>query len=108
MGLTLIFHTFRNEVLEWFDTLIAYDLWDFKVVEGKFLNQYSHRIPHKPTIGDLTVEMMRPNEDFITFASRWRDMAVRSECYIPESQAVEIIARKLRAKLLVGDFHTYP
>ena len=39
-------------------------------------------------------------------------MAARSECYIPESQAVEIIARNttraLKAGLLVGDFHTYP
>ena len=39
-------------------------------------------------------------------------MAARSEFHIPESQAVEIIARNtigaLRTKLLVGDFHTYP
>ena len=39
-------------------------------------------------------------------------MAARSECHIPKSQAVEIIAKNttgaLRAGLLVGDFHTYP
>ena len=39
-------------------------------------------------------------------------MAARLECYIPEGQAMEIIARNttgmLRAGLLVGDFHTYP
>ena len=68
-------------------------------------------MPHKPTVGDLTAERMRANEDFVTFASRWRDMAARSECYIPESQAVEIITRNttgaLRAGLLVSDFHTY-
>ena len=76
------------------------------------MNQYSHRVPHKPTVGDLTAERMRTNEDFVTFANRWRDMAARSECHIPESQVVEIIARNttgaLRTGLLVGDFHTYP
>ena len=81
-------------------------------MEEKFLSQYSHWVPHKPTVGDLTAEKMRANEDFVTFASRWRDMAARSECYIPESQAIEIIARNsigaLRAGLLVSDFHTYP
>ena len=39
-------------------------------------------------------------------------MAAQSECYIPEGQAMEIIARNttgaLRAGLLVGDFHTCP
>lgn len=69
-------------------------------------------MPHKPTVGDLIAEKMRPNEGFITFASRWRDMAARSECYIPKSQVVEIIARNttgaLRTGLLVNDFHTYP
>ena len=69
-------------------------------------------MPHKSTTGDLTAERMRSNEDFVTFASRWRHMSARSECYIPQSQVVEIIARNttgaLRVGLLVNDFHTYP
>ena len=39
-------------------------------------------------------------------------MAARSECYIPESQVVEVITRNtigaLRAGLLVSDLQTYP
>ena len=54
---------------------------------------------------------MKPDEEFVTFASRWRDMVAHSECYIPESQAVEVIARNttgaLKVGLLVGDFQTY-
>ena len=80
----LFFKMLEGEALKWFDTLTTYDLQDFRIVEEKFLNQYNHRVPHKPTAGDLTTEKMRPNEDFVTFASRWRDMAARSECYIPE------------------------
>ena len=55
-GLTvyLFFKTLEREALKWFDTLTAHDLWDFKTVEKKFLSQYSHRVLHKPTIGDLT------------------------------------------------------
>ena len=108
----LFFKTLEGEALKWFDTLTTHDLHDFKTVEEKFLIQYSHRVPHKPTIRDLIEEKMRPNEDFVTFTFRWRDMAARSECYIPESQAVEIIAKNttgaLRVGLLVGNFHTYP
>ena len=113
-GLTvyLFFKTLDGEALKWFDILTAHDLQDFRTVEKKVLSQYSHQVPHKPTMGDLTAEKMRANEDFVTFASRWRDMAARSECYILESQAIEIIARNttgaLRAGLLVSDFHMYP
>ena len=98
-------------MLKWFDTLTAHDLQDLRTMEEKFLSQYSHRVPHEPIVGDLTAEKIRANEDFVTFASRWRDMAAHSECYIPECQAVEIIARNttgaLKAGLLVNDFHTY-
>ena len=98
----------RGEALKWFNTLIVCDLSDFKTVQEKFLNQYSHRIQHKPIIGDLIVEMIKQDEDFVAFASRWKDMAARSECYILESQEVEIIAWNtigaLRAGLLVDDF----
>ena len=89
----LFFKTLEGEALKWFDTLTAHDLQDFRTMEEKFLSQYSHRVSHKPTVGDLILERMRANEDFVTFASRWRDMATRSECYIPEGQAMEIIAR---------------
>ena len=44
----LFFKTLEGEALKWFDTLTTYDLQDFRTVEGKFLNQYSHRVPHKP------------------------------------------------------------
>ena len=84
-GLTtyLFFRSLEGEALRWFNTLTACDLNDFKMVQEKFLNQYSHRVQHKPIIGDLIAEKMKPNEDFVAFASRWRDMAARSECYIP-------------------------
>ena len=65
----LFFKTLEGEALKWFDTLTNYVLQNFRIVEGKFLNQYSHRVPHKPTAGDLTAERMRPIEDFVTFAS---------------------------------------
>ena len=75
------FKTLEGEALKWFDTLTAHDLLDFRTMEEKFLSQYNHRVPHKPTVGDLTAEKMRANEDFVTFASRWRDMAACLECH---------------------------
>ena len=70
-GLTiyLFFKSLEGEALKWFNTLTACDLSDFKIVQEKFLNQYSHRIQHKPTIRDLITEKMKPNKSFVTFAS---------------------------------------
>ena len=44
-GLTiyLFFKTHEGEALKWFDTLMAHDLRDFKMVEEFFLNQYSNK-----------------------------------------------------------------
>ena len=76
-GLTiyLFFKSLEGEALRWFNTLTSSDLSDFKIILEKFQHQYSHRIQHKPTIGDLLAEKMKPDEEFVTFASRWRDMA---------------------------------
>ena len=70
-GLTiyLFFKSLEGEALRWFNTLTTSDLSDFKIVLEKFLHQCSHRIQHKPTIGDLIAEKMKPDEDFVTFAS---------------------------------------
>ena len=40
----LFFKSLEGEALRWFNTLIAYDLNDFKIVLEKFLHQYGHHI----------------------------------------------------------------
>ena len=51
-GLTiyLFFKSLKGEALKRFNTLMECDLDDFKTVQEKFLNQYSHCMLRKPTI----------------------------------------------------------
>ena len=71
----LFFKSLEEEALRWFNMLTASDLSDFKIVLEKFLHQYGQRVQHKPTIGDLLAEKMKPDEECVIFASKWRDMA---------------------------------
>ena len=44
-----------------------------------------------PTLTDLIVEKMKPDEDFVQFADRWRLLAVKMRILIHESKQINLI-----------------
>jgi len=51
----------------------------------RFVAHFCYLAHQSPTLSDLVAEKMKPDEDFIVFANRWRMMASRSEVVIPEN-----------------------
>ncbi|MQM11948.1 hypothetical protein Taro_044863 [Colocasia esculenta] len=64
-----------------------------------------------PTLSDLVAEKMRPDEDFVTFANRWRSMVSRADVTIPESQAIIMIVNnttsQLKSILMLSEFPSF-
>ncbi|MQM19532.1 hypothetical protein Taro_052538, partial [Colocasia esculenta] len=72
-------------------SLPASDLVNFDIVSECFISHFSYMATQVPTLPDLVAEKMRPDEDFVTFANRWRSIASRADLPIPESQAITMI-----------------
>src|SRR5262249_7555103 len=72
---------------------------------------FSYLAHQSPTLCDLVAEKMKPDEDFIVFANRWRTMASRSEVMIPESQAVAMLVTnttpQLRGILMFSELRSF-
>ncbi|MQM00733.1 hypothetical protein Taro_033481 [Colocasia esculenta] len=81
----------EGEALRWFASLPASDLINFNIVSEHFISHFSYMATQVPTLPNLVVEKMRPDEDFVTFANRWRSMASRADLPILESQAITMI-----------------
>src|SRR5262249_54700165 len=83
----------------------------FDTVAAKFISQFSHLTYQSPTLFDLISEKMKPDEDFLTYANRWRTMAVRSELPVPERQAITIIVNnatpQLKTVLMRSELRTF-
>ncbi|MQL90658.1 hypothetical protein Taro_023251 [Colocasia esculenta] len=64
-----------------------------------------------PTLPDLVAEKMKPDEEFVTFANRWRSMASRVDIPIPESQAITMLVTNttpvLRSILMLSEFPSF-
>ncbi|MQM20976.1 hypothetical protein Taro_054006 [Colocasia esculenta] len=54
---------------------------------------------------------MKANEDFVTYANRWRSMASRADIPIPESQAITLLVTNttpvLRSILMLSEFPSF-
>ncbi|MQL76140.1 hypothetical protein Taro_008520 [Colocasia esculenta] len=91
----LLVHLFQQllegEALRWFTSLPASDLINFNIVSKCFISHFSYMATQIPTLSYLVAEKMRPDEDFVTFANRWRSMASRADVTIPESQVIIMI-----------------
>ncbi|MQM14127.1 hypothetical protein Taro_047057 [Colocasia esculenta] len=71
-----LFHRSLDEpALDWFYLLLPEDVEDFVIVKGKFLEQFQDRVGPKYSLTDLMAERMKSDEDFATYADRWRQMA---------------------------------
>ncbi|MQM03756.1 hypothetical protein Taro_036542 [Colocasia esculenta] len=64
-----------------------------------------------PKLFDLVAEKMRPDEDFVTFANRWRSIASRADVTIPESQDIIMIVdnttSQLKSILILSEFTSF-
>jgi len=91
----LLVHLFQRslegDALKWFTSLSASELSSFDVVAERFAAHFSYLVGQSPTLCDLVSEKMKPDEDFIAFANRWRTMAAQSEVAILEKQAVSML-----------------
>ncbi|MQL97427.1 hypothetical protein Taro_030118 [Colocasia esculenta] len=101
----------EGEALRWFTALPALDLINFDIVSERFISHFSYMATQVPTLPDLVAEKMKPDEDFVTFANRWRSMASRADVPIPESQAITIIVTNtiplLRSILMLSEFPSF-
>src|SRR5262249_31204808 len=101
----------EGEALSWFTSLSATELASFDIVAERFVAYFSYLTHQSPTLYELVMEKMKPDEDFVVFANRWRTMASRSEVIIPENQAVTMIINntipQLRAILMLSEMHTF-
>src|SRR5262249_39630571 len=107
-----LFHkSLEGESLSWLTSLSAADLASFDTVAAKFISQFSHLTYQSPTLFDLFSERMRLDEDFLTYANRWRTMAARSELPVPERQAITVIVNnatpQLKAVLMLSELLTF-
>ena len=50
--------------LEWYYTLLIYDVQDFSRVRDRYFKKYSHRVGYILRLTDLIAEKLRPDEDF--------------------------------------------
>ncbi|MQL91601.1 hypothetical protein Taro_024223 [Colocasia esculenta] len=70
----LMVHLFQQllegEALRWLTSLHASDFINFDIVSKRFISHFSYMATQVPTLPDLAVEKMRPDEDFVTFANR--------------------------------------
>ncbi|MQM21606.1 hypothetical protein Taro_054649, partial [Colocasia esculenta] len=111
----LLVHLFQQslegEALRWFTALPASDLVNFDIVFERFISHFSYMATQVPTLPDLVAENMRPDEDFVTFANRWRSMASRADIPNPESQAITMIVTNntplLRSILMLSEFPSF-
>ena len=111
----LLVHLFQQslegEALRWFTSLPAIDLINFDMVSERFISHFAHMTSQTPTLFDLVSEKMKGDEDFVTFANRWRAMASRAEIVIPESQAIIMIINntppQLRSILMLNEFPSF-
>src|SRR5262249_36877915 len=111
----LLVHLFQKslegEALHWFTSLSALELSSFDTVAERFIEHFSYLAHQSPTLCELVAEKMKPDEDFIVFANRWRTMASRSEVMIPESQAVAMLVTnttpQLRGILMFSELRSF-
>ena len=54
----------EGDTLEWYYTLPIHDVQDFSRVRDCFFEKYSHRVGYVPSLTDLIIEKIRPDEDF--------------------------------------------
>jgi len=111
----LLVHLFQKslegEALMWFSSLSVLELTSFDIMTERFISHFSHLTHQTPTLFDLVMEKMKPDEDFLHFANRSRTMVSRSEVIIPKAQAVAMIVNnttsQLRAILMLSELHTF-
>ena len=60
-------------------------------IKDKFFKKYSHRIECVPTLTDLIIEKMKPDEDFVQFVDRWRLLSSKMRILIHESEQIKLI-----------------
>ena len=103
----LFFYSLEGEPMDWFLTLSGDNLNSFNKIRECFLTKYQHKIVSKPTFHDLSRESMKPGEEWVTFANRWRDMATRSSLDIPERQVVQTLVANTTGPMKRGLANAY-
>ena len=103
----LFFYSLEGEPIDWFLTLSKEDLNSFDKIRESFLTKYHHKIDPKLTFHDLSKEVMRRGESWVTFANRWREMAARSGLTIPERQVVQTLIANTTGPTKKGFVNAY-
>ena len=91
--------SFEGDAARWFGSLPVGSITSFEDLATNFLNQYSYLTGKKPTIADLQDTAQRPEEDLKAFFSRFREVLIKTEIPLPESQAVQMLVKNLRDPL---------
>ncbi|MQL79201.1 hypothetical protein Taro_011638, partial [Colocasia esculenta] len=110
----LMAYLFRKSLdgpaLEWFYSLPPDEGEDFQVVQERFLQQFQDRVGPEYSFVDLVAEKMKPDKDFSTYADRWRSLAAKVRCPMPEEENVKLLISNAtptyRAILAMNDIST--
>ena len=54
----------EGDALEWYYTLSIHDVQDFARVRDYFFKKYSHQVGYVPSLTNLIMEKMMPDEEF--------------------------------------------
>ncbi|MQL86124.1 hypothetical protein Taro_018635 [Colocasia esculenta] len=110
----LMAYLFRKSLdgpaLEWSYSLPPEEVEDFQTVQERFLQQFQDRVGPEYFFVDLVAEKMKPEEDFSTYADRWRSLAAKVRCPMPEEEKAKLLISNAtptyRAILAMNDIST--
>ncbi|MQL78280.1 hypothetical protein Taro_010711 [Colocasia esculenta] len=110
----LMAYLFRKSLdgpaLEWFYSLPPEEAEDFQIVQERFLKQFQDLVGPEYSFVDLVAEKMKPEEEFSTYADRWRSLAAKFCCPMPEEEKVKLLISNAtptyRAILAMNDIST--
>jgi len=81
----------EGSALEWFFSLEPSEVEDYGIVSRKFIQRYQDRVAPSLSITDLIAEKMKPDEEFVSFADRWRGLAEKVKDHLSESEQVKML-----------------
>ncbi|MQL98354.1 hypothetical protein Taro_031058 [Colocasia esculenta] len=91
----LMAYLFRKSLdgaaLEWFYSFPPEEAEYFQIVQERFLQQFQDRVGPEYSFVDLVAEKMKPDEEFAVYADRWRALASKVCCPMPEEEKAKLI-----------------
>ncbi|MQM02524.1 hypothetical protein Taro_035299 [Colocasia esculenta] len=106
----LLAYLFRRSLdgpaLEWFYSLPLNEAEDFEIVKARFVQQYQDRAGPEYSMAYLVAEQMKPDEEFATYADRWRQISTHVQMHIPEEEKIKLIIANATPMLVDPSYST--